>query len=131
MSNSRSSVPVVNLFGLVYLKARATRSCHRIESLKLLNPKELTTRGAVREVKTRIGQELHTCYTGKATSGLKTGLTPPISGAAGEQTALVTVVCTCILGTQLSGPDPDALANKETKSLGSLFCFESLECPSP
>jgi hypothetical protein len=80
MSNSRSSEPVIDLFGLVYFNARATRSCHWGEELKSLNPKELTIRCADREVKTRIGPGLDTYYTGKATSGLRTELIPTIYG---------------------------------------------------
>ena len=61
-------------------------------------------------MKLRIGQGLNTWYTVKATSGLRMQITPTIYGVGGDKTALVTVVCTCILGTQLPDPDPDALA---------------------
>jgi len=59
---------------------------------------------------------LNTWYTGKATSGLKTQLTATIYGVGGNKTALVTAVCTCILRTQLFGPDPDALQTRRQES---------------
>ena len=106
MSNSRSSVPVINLFGLLYLKARAIGFSLSSEMLKPLSLKGLTGHQTDSEVKSKIGHGLNTWYTRQATKGPKTGLTPTIYGVGWNKKALVTAVCTCILSTQSSGPDP-------------------------
>ena len=117
MSNSCSSVPVINLFGLLYFKVRATASCSSSDLLKSLSLKGLTRPKTNDELKPKIGQGLNTWYTGQVTTGLRTALTPTIYGVGGNKKALVTAVCTCILGTQSSGSDPDAWERKQRISL--------------
>lgn len=89
MSNSRSSVPVINLFGLLYFKARATGFCYSGELLKSLSLKGLTRHQTNSEVKSKIGPRLNTWYTGQGPTGLKTGLTPTIYGVGGIKRLLL------------------------------------------
>jgi len=57
MSNSRSSVPVINLFGLLYLKARAMGSPYSSEVLKPLSLKGLTGHQTASEVKSKMAPD--------------------------------------------------------------------------
>jgi hypothetical protein len=63
MSNSLSSVPVINLFGLSYLKARAIELSIPFKSLKPLNLNWLAGRHAEVEVISMAALKLSSTYT--------------------------------------------------------------------
>lgn len=55
------------------------------------------------ELNAGIGETLNSWYTGRAQKSREMDLTPTIDNVTDEKKALVTVVCTCILGSQLGG----------------------------